>query len=328
MSGSVLCRLQCSAEDLQLLRAWYKIRDMLLGQNWFQQNIKRALELASVCEHSNAVWLANVFGGRDITSREEARQVFLGCENDPRALCFAALLVENFEEVRRPADLGDAFAQAWMAWKTVGEERFRWTEKSAAQGERNGFNQLGDCYQFGIGCEKDVGKAKGNFLVAAELGYIYAILSSGDLLDKDDPQRFVWFGRAAASNGGSFSFWNEMSDHVCNFSSGTGHAKVVFAIGRALRGHIDNEKRTIFGEGFNFEGHIGPANQALRFYEFQLQSYRKVVDSWTIVGQRNNVVRDIRKMIGKMVWDAREEAAYLETIGESKNMEVFEEVIV
>jgi hypothetical protein len=42
------------------------------------------------------------------------------------------------------------------------------------------------------------------------------------------------------------------------------------------------------------------------------QSYRKVVDSWTFVGLRNRVVKDIRKMIGKMIWDAREEAEYLE----------------
>jgi TPR repeat protein len=57
-------------------------------------------------------------------------------------------------------------------------------EKSAAQGERNGFNQLGDGYQYGIGCEKDVGKAKDNFLVAAKLGHVllYAM---------------VWFGQVA-----------------------------------------------------------------------------------------------------------------------------------
>jgi hypothetical protein len=38
----------------------------------------------------------------------------------------------------------------------------------------------------------------------------------------------------------------------------------------------------------------------------------KAVDSWIIVGLRNKVVKDIRKMIGRMIWDAREEAAYLE----------------
>jgi hypothetical protein len=136
-----------------------------------------------------------------------------------------------------------------------------------------------------------------------------ATLCFARLLDKNDPQRFVLFGRAAVANGDSFYFLDEMSDQIRNFNHG-GHAKVVFLIGRALKGHIDNYKRTVFGICKSFSDFIIPANQALHFYNFQLQSYRKAVDSWTIVGLRNGVVKDIRKMIGKMIWDAREEAAY------------------
>jgi hypothetical protein len=90
-----------------------------------------------------------------------------------------------------------------------------------------------------------------------------------------------------------------MRDQIQSFNRETGHANVVFGIGRALKGHVDNEKRTIFGNGYKFGNRIGPVNQALHFYEFQLQSFRKAVDSWTIVGLRNKVVKDIRKMIGK-----------------------------
>jgi hypothetical protein len=137
------------------------------------------------------------------------------------------------------------------------------------------------------------------------------IVRLGNLFYKYDPQRFVWLGRAA-SNRDSDAFLTEMVDQVRNFGSGTGHAKVVFAIVRALKGHIDNDKRTIFGNVYNFDIYIALASQGLHFYEFQLRSYRQAVDSWTIVGLRNNVVKDIRKVIGKMIWDAREEAAYSE----------------
>jgi hypothetical protein len=89
MSGSVLLHRQRSPEDLQQHIPWYKIRDTLLGHNCFEQDIKKALKLASVCEHPNAIWLTKLFRGRDVASCEEASQVFLGCENDPRALCFA-----------------------------------------------------------------------------------------------------------------------------------------------------------------------------------------------------------------------------------------------
>jgi hypothetical protein len=112
------------------------------------------------------------------------------------------------------------------------------------------------------------------------------------------------------SNGGYSDFLSEMSDQIRVFNNGTGHARAVFAIGRTLKGHINNEKRTVFCNSSSFDTHIGPANLAIHFYEFQLQSYRKAVDSWTIIGLRNQVVKDIRKMIGKMVWDARKSSIF------------------
>jgi hypothetical protein len=154
-------------------------------------------------------------------------------------------------------------------------------------------------------------RAKVNFLIAAELGHVSAIFLMGEMLDEDDPLRFVWFGRAAAS-GDSFSFLTQMSNQMPKFSAGTGHGKVVFVIGRALKGQVDNVKRTIFGKDYKFSTYISPSIQALHFYDFQLRSYRKAVDSWTIVGLRNKIVKDIRKLIGKMIWDAREDAEYLE----------------
>jgi hypothetical protein len=246
--AAVLLHRQRSPENLQQLLCWCKIRDTLLGQNCVEQDVKKALELASVCQHPNAVWLTKLLAGCDVSSRQEAREVCLGCENDPRAVCFAGLLGGRMgNEIGRAADLGDAFAQAWMTWQSVGDdEAFRWLEKSAAQGERHGFCYLGHCYRDGIGCEQDVERAKENFLVAAELEDVFSMVCSGRLVDKDDTQRFFWFGRAAA-NGDCVSFLNEMSAQIRNFSSGTRNAAVVFVIGRALKGQVDNEKRTILG---------------------------------------------------------------------------------
>jgi prepilin-type processing-associated H-X9-DG protein len=93
MDGSV--HRQLSPEDLQQLLAWYKIRGTLLGFNYARQDIKKALHLASVCEHPTAVWMTRLFAGREVASWEEARQVFSGCKNDPRALSFAGWLADN-----------------------------------------------------------------------------------------------------------------------------------------------------------------------------------------------------------------------------------------
>jgi hypothetical protein len=45
--------------------------------------------------------------------------------------------------LRRSAELGFAFAQAWMAGRTEGEEKFKFAQLAAAQGERDGFSWLG-----------------------------------------------------------------------------------------------------------------------------------------------------------------------------------------
>jgi TPR repeat protein len=164
--------------------------------------------------------------------------------------------------------------------------------KSAAQSERDGFFWFGHCYRGAGGCVKDAERAKYNFLLAAELGHVRAMVLFGGLRGKVDPQRFVWFGRAAFI-GLSFSFLYEMSDQIHKCSSGTGHSTVVFVIGLALKGQVDNEKRTLFGSDWNFDICIGPTSQALHFYNFQLQSYRKAVDVCTIIGLRNKVVKDI-----------------------------------
>jgi hypothetical protein len=108
-----------------------------------------------------------------------------------------------------------------------------------------------------------------NYFVAAELGYIDSMINFGTFLDKSDPQRFVWLGKAAVS-GSSEPFLNEMEEQIRNLNSRSGYASVVFVIVRAMKGHIDNKKREIFLNSYKFDSRIGPANRAIQFYNFQL----------------------------------------------------------
>jgi hypothetical protein len=306
----VLMRRSSAHRSPELL-AWYEVRDNLLGENYVEQDIKKALQLSAVCQHPDAVWLTNLFAGRDVSTREEARQVLLGCEGDARSICFAALIGHQADKVllRRAAN-DCAYAQAMMAGKTPGEEKFRWAQKAASQGERQGFCMLAVCYQYGQGCELSVERAKENYLAAAELGDFSGMHQCSLLLDKTDPQRLVWMGRALPYLGYSvFVFLNEMKEMIMDFNAGTRKANVVFVIGRALKGHVDLEKGLMFRANYECEAQR-PAKQAFRFYNCQLQSYRRAVNCWTLVGIRNGVVKDMRKMIGKMIWDAREEARY------------------
>jgi hypothetical protein len=201
-------------------------------------------------------------------------------------------------DVRQAAEAGDAYAQACMAFTTTHDEKFLWAERSA-QGERDGFYWPGQCYSERSGCGLDFEKARENSLLAAELEHV-----GGYLFDATDPQRFFWLAKAAVVSGPMW-FFAHMEMHMDKAP-----ARVVFEIGCCLKGQIDSVNRTICGSDYNFDHCIGYANNALLLYNFQLQAYRRAVDCWTGVCLRNNIVKDIRKMMGKMIWDARKEAQY------------------
>jgi TPR repeat protein len=296
---------------LSTLLEWYKIRDTFCERNYVLHNIPLALQLAASCNHPDARWLTKVCAGKDVTTRKEAKRVFsaLG-QNDARALCFAWCSLaegdrEDVASLRRSAELGFAFAQAWMADKTDGEECFKFSQLAAAQGERDGFFQLGCCFR----ARKNLEKAMENFLRASDLGDVWAMIELGTLIDESDPQRWGWWGRAALL-GSSFTFLVNFSEQVELFNSGSGSASVMFAIGRALQGHVHEETMEIFNNKFNFNSFVAPAKQALAFYQLQIKATKDAVNAWTFVAIQFNVVKDVRKLIAQLIWDCREEALF------------------
>jgi TPR repeat protein len=212
--------------------------------------------------------------------------------------------------LQRSAELGFAFAQALMAGESdTLEEIFKFAQLASSQGERDGFYRLGVCFRFGRGCEKDLDKAKENFLHASQLAHISSMCGIGLLLDSLDPQRWQRLGRAAAL-GAWLNFLDGFAKQVELFNRGSGSAAVMFAIGQALQGHVNEEQGRIFNERYNFEFWIRPAKQAIIFYDGQIKATKGAMHAWTQVGIRRKVVKDVRKLIAKLIWDSREEALY------------------
>ncbi len=296
---------------------WLDVRDTFLGENNKKQDITAALALARDCKHPDAVWLASIFEGKDISTKQEAKKVLHLHQNDARALCFAWYLTEDRRSdlalLRRSSEMGNAFACSTLCgavWRVDREEGFRMAQFSAAQHERDGFFCLGSCFRDGIFCEKNLSKAKEYHLIAAELGDVFAAADNGNLLDKSDPARWLWFSRAALSDLPG-PFLDSFAKQVERFFSGSGNATVVFLIGRALKRNIDMEKTLLFGFRYDdIDSIIGPANQAISFYDSQTESARVAVDTWSLVATRLHMIKDMRILIGKMIWEARFEANY------------------
>ncbi len=314
----VLSKIDFGVPLVELFK-WLDVRDILLGDNYKDQDITKALALARDCKHPDAEWLTSIFEGKDVSTKDEARQVFLSLENDARALCFAWLLTEEEERdeyvslLHRAAATEHAFACStlfvWSVQVESKEKCFRLARLAAAQRERDGYSLLGRCFRHGFGCEEDEKLAKDNFLIAAELGDAFAANAYLDLLDEDDLARWVFLGRGALL-GRPFSFFFAFLDPIRDFFFGSGNASVVFLIGRALQGNIDKETRKIFSSHDKFDSLVGPANQAVSFYESQIKCARLAVDTWALVASRLHLIKDIRVLVGKMVWEARFEANY------------------
>ena len=292
---------------------WYKIRDMFFGENCVVRNIPMALEMATSCKHPDAQWLMAACAGKDVKTEEDARKAFLALgQNDARALCFAWLCDEHseYEEptlLLRSAELGCALGRACLAEQVNnGYTRLEMALLAAAQRERNGYYQLARCFSFGDGCKKDVEKARENYLLAANLGHVLAMTWLGESFDDHDRRRWRWLGKAAAYE----HTWYFCRGFAKQVSSRSVSAVVMFEIGRALHGHVNLEAGTIFNSQSDFDSLVGPAKKAIFFYESQLSAYRRAVDEWTKIGIRWNIVKDVRKLIAKLIWDAREDALY------------------
>jgi hypothetical protein len=307
--------------ELVLEKQWLESRDTFL----LKKDITRALELAAACPHPEAQWLTRVCAGKTVNTLEEARDIFLALgENDARGLCFAARCMmiinkrgqedeDDYSEadalLRRSAELGYAFAQGRMAGEIGGEERVRFATLGASQKERDGFLFLGHCFDEGVGCEENEEKARENYLIAAELGHVDAMVLAGSLVEESDPLRWFWWGRAA-KRGDAYAFVQNFAQQLSQLESGSRNGAVVFQIGRALNGHVSVEKRTIFGANKEFDNLIGPANTAIAFYKAQLTACRRSVDAWSLCCLRLDIYKDLRILIGKMIWESRDLALF------------------
>jgi hypothetical protein len=225
-------------------------------------------------------------------------------------LGFAANFFHRYRDLallRRSAELGFALAQALMATEEAQfEQGFKFALLAAAQGERDGYFQLGMHL-----ANTDPKKAKENLLLACELGHVLAMVRVGELLEDSDPRRWRWWGQAA-SIGSCGNFLFKFEEQVERFNSGTGSAAIMFLTGRALRGQVNETRRTIFksANDAKFDSWVGPAKQAIAFYEAQIQATKHAMHAWIQVGIRWKVVKDVRKLIAKLIWDSREEALY------------------
>ena len=97
------------------------------------------------------------------------------------------------------------------------------------------------------------------------------------------------------------------------FNAGNGRRNIIHVFGQVLN-QIDMNliRQTIFGKFFvhNEDYVANSVVQAIQFYQFQTQSCKDAVNVWNIVAKRMYICKDMRKLIGQLLWSTKEEALY------------------
>ncbi len=287
------------APDRSLL-GWYDVRDAFFAG----EDLSLVLEKARKCVHPDAVWLLETLKDRPLV---RDRFLFAHCQdqNDPRVLCFSAVCdgFWNIRKWKQAADSGYPFAQAKLVQHVQPSEALSLAQKSAAANEREGLYALALLYAQGKVVPTDVEMAKACFERAIVLGHGWAAAHMASFSPRFSLECIKYWCLAARSGFCSSDIASSLSNHNV-----MANRSCVFVLGAAVKFLINSsEKRALFRETFK---NVANALVAVAFFETQVGAARAAVDEWTKVAIRLGIIRDVRKLIAKLVWDAREKANY------------------
>ena len=146
-------------------------------------------------------------------------------------------------------------------------------------------------------------------LRATDQGSIFAMIALGYYYNDNDSKRWYWLGRVANLEDPDY-FTIRLSRSSLIFFDDISHSSF-FTIGSIVKGKLKLiGNRSVFDMNLNSMHVFKFVERSVIYYEDQLVKCRKAVDAWTLVGIRLRVVKDIRKLIGMIIWESKNEELY------------------
>ena len=288
------------APDVVAARAeqikWWNALDFLMGKPWLFHDTARGMRLARSCKHEDAKWLCSLFSEEEGETGVPMGEVLKQQGDDPRALYLLhAGLYCMTEAMQRAAAQGYAPAQAALSAYGVDDNtRLAWAHKAAAQGDRDGLLMGG---LLRLEDEKQRGAARALLQAAAELEHVGAMMFLGESFGEDEWQRYHWLGRAAALGNGIA---------VVVFQKGVvgKSPRIRFEVGAACKGLLDRGTGRVFGRDADVI-QLEQMQRSAALYDECCDRARAAIECWIGVARRLGVVKDIRALIARAVWEER-----------------------
>ncbi len=284
------------------LLKWWDALDTITGQIR-SPDVALGLEMARLCEDEDAQWLASLFPAGTVVTPESLQEAMLAQGEDPRAIYIASRTggLTDYEMLRQAAELGYAPAQAKLAMSLdeTDWDIFEWAQKAAVQGNRLGFLAQGDLLMRGWYCHKDPAQALASWKKAAELEcchaeYQYGLWAFGER----DWERYYWWARAAVHGYYNRNLLDATILLSPEFERGE-CGRILHALGSLFKANPQSMTNSV---------HIGALQSSklqrmMILYEAMLSRARQAIGTWSVIGRRLKVVKDIRVKIAKMAWE-------------------------
>ena len=232
---------------------------------------------------------------------------------DARALVYLASLREDHALYEKAAAMGDSWAMAEMSSfsSCPRDKKFQLAWASAAKGDAKGTYRLMECFQMGIGCEQSETIADELTQRAAELGSFSAYRELlVDIVEMDEVQRV----KLLASFFGSASSYNTNKLSPClgivveRYAADKSYGAVIFEVGEIFKGNVNTAEQEVFGlKQRPKDFHI--LARAVAMYDGWCVVAKEACVMWILVGKRMGFIKDIRKLIARMVWESRADFA-------------------
>jgi hypothetical protein len=259
--------------------------------------------MARECAHPDAQWLASLFPAEGPpVSRKAMADVMRQHPSDARAVFLVwAFVRDEGAMLVRAAEMGYAPAQAQMSIDgDPGDDTFSWATRGEAQGDRRAKNVLAYCYDNGEGCERDLAKAAQLYEQAAERGCPSALYVHGKTFGPHDWRRFHYWGRAKTGQC-RYALREGIIPLLPLFEAGQ--------LGRVLHVAAPALRRNVYGVAGGLyrtavtEDDESRVTRVLQLHGAMLDRARQAIACWSVVGRRLGLVKDMRVVIAKMVWE-------------------------
>jgi hypothetical protein len=283
---------------------WADVVDRWIGTESRSGDPVEALRLARKCQHKDAQWLRSLLPEREEGWTErQIEAAFSSHTNEPRSLFFFYALwefpSERMNECRLAAVAGYPPAQVHYGKRAPmpDEERFEWFRKASEAGDRSGTLEMAGCLLRAKGCTRDVAGGVALLRRAAEAGHIEAMYSYGSCgFTENDPERYEWYCRAAAL--GDRDALDELHEAAALADPGA----CMFEMGRGCKRHLDVAQGTLFAVQLD-EDSLEDIQKVIAYYDECVQRAKRAVDCWSLVGARLGVVKDVRIVVARLIWE-------------------------